>query len=1090
MRVPTILCLFLFLSSLEAQSNLFRYPDVSNDHIVFTCENDLWIVAKEGGQAYRLSVPSGGEQFAKFSPDGQMVAFTGNYDGLWDVYTIPVKGGIPNQLTFHSSYDRFLDWHPNGDKLLFASSRASGKQRFSQFWEVGTDGGLPIKLPIEHGEFASYSPDGSQLALTQKTRVFRTWKRYKGGSAADIHVYNMGDQSAENITTHVANDELPMWHGEDIYYLSDRGAEDRMNIWKYYSKTKKHVQITKFQHHDVHFPSIGKDEIVFGLEGDIYILDLNTHDYHKVDIKVVSDFQGVKPRTVNVEKYMRSISFAPSGERVLVEARGEIFSLPTKEGVTKNLTNSSGSAERFPAWSPDGRYMAWWSDASGEYQLVVHDREKGTTTTKTNFKKGYRYSLFWSPDSEKLVFIDEMMQIWMWKMGGEPKIIDVAHYKFHWALNFLNFSWSPDSRYVAYWRSSPEDANSAIYIYDSEQMVVRKVTSSFYNAYMPVFDPEGKYIYYISNNAFDPVYSHFDNTWIYPNSARIMGMSLTNDGGLPVSWKNDTVAIVNEDIEEDEDKKGKKGKKDKKKKKGDDDDDDKKDGDKETKIDFDNMEERSFELPIKIKNVRSLAALKGKLIYGERGLSGDRDNRGSIKMFDFEKKESKEVVKGTTWFSVNKKGDKLLVWSKQKMYVIDAKPGQKLEKALPLKDMNMRLQPKEEWKQLLVDAWRLQRDYFYDKDMHGVDWEAQKAKYLKLLEKAGNRSDVNYVIGEMIGELNASHTYRGGGDYNEPRKREATGFLGIDWKEEDGWFKVDKIIKGAPWDTEVQSPLLNTGGKVQEGDYILAVNGRYLKDYKNPYEAFVGLAKEVVELEVNTTKSYKGSKKVLVKTLSSEWRLRNLAWIEKNRKYVEEKTNGRVGYVYVPSTGWDGQKELARMFYGQFKKPGLIIDERFNNGGQIPDRFVELLERKPLSYYHTRNGSDWQWPPVAHFGAKVMLITGWSGSGGDAFPTYFKVRGLGPLVGTRTWGGLIGLTGTPGLIDNGGVTVPTFRMYDLDGKWFEEGIGVYPDYEVPEDVSALSKGIDKQLDKAIELALKALDNPEFVKPEVPAKEKR
>jgi tricorn protease len=1080
-----ISCFLLFLISLsgisaQVDARMLQYPDVSKTHISFTYAGDIWVVPKTGGTAYRLTTAKGIEGFAKFSPDGSQLAFSGNYDGNTDVYVIPILGGLPKRITHHGMSDRVVDWFPDGKNLIFASSRESGKQRFNQFFKVSKDGGLAEKLPLPYAEFGSVSPDGRKIAFTIRTRMFRTWKRYLGGMAADIYVFDFDKMTSENISNHISNDEIPMWKENKIYFLSDRDKNQRYNIWVYDLSTKQNKQLTFFDKFDVHFPSIGGNEIVFEAGGLLYLLDLSTEKIRDVNVNVVTDGATLLAQNENVEKLIQNFSISYNGSRVLFEARGEIFSVPAENGAVINLTQSSGSAERFPAWSPNGKYIAYFSDKTGEYQLTIRDIENPSEEKiLTSFDNGFRYNIYWSPDSKKLVFIDQTMRINLYDISSD-KLTEVDNQLWYYEGNLRNFnvSWSADSRYFTYGKDQMNRV-SAIAVYDTKEGKLHQVTSGFYNDSNPVFDPEGKYLYFLTNRNFNPVYSDFDNTWIYINSTQIAAVTLSKETLSPVAPKNDSLTVKKEEETKPEDKKSEE-KKDEKK-------DEKKV--KDIKIDFDGFEERLVILPPSAGNYGNLSAVSGKVIFHRSPNSGSADKKKPVMFYDLEKREEKTIVEDADSYQISADGKKILIAKQNSYSIVDVAPDQKPDKKLPTNQLEMTVVPKEEWKQIFNDVWRLERDFFYDKNMHGVDWKEMKKRYGSLIENAVTRTDVNYIIGELIAELNASHTYRGGGDEELPSQR-AVGYLGIDWELNNGAYRIKRIIKGAPWDSEVSSPLSASGLKVKEGDYILAVNGLKIDVSKDPSSSFEGLADKTIELTINNKPSTDGAWTVVVKTLSDETRLRNLEWIESNRKRVEEATDGKIGYIYVPSTGIDGQTELARQFYAQFNKQGLIIDERFNNGGQIPDRFIELLDRKPLAFWAVRDGKNWQWPPTANFGPKVMLINGWSGSGGDAFPDYFRKAKLGPLVGARTWGGLIGITGAPTLIDGGTVTVPTFRMYDPDGKWFKEGHGVDPDIEVPEDPGMLAKGVDVQLERAIQEALRLLKENPPVNPKEPAYEKR
>ena len=1083
----TFVILAVISSNAQVDASLFRFPDVSQNQITFVYAGDIWIVSKDGGFASRLSSPAGEEIFPKFSPDGKTIAYSGNYDGNVDIYTIPTMGGVPTRITFHGSTDRVVDWNPDGKSILFASSRESGRQRFNRLFTISINGGLAQVLPPAYAEMGSFSDDAKQIAFTDKSRLNRTWKRYRGGWAPDIYVMNLADYSTTNITNNDASDELPMWHKNSIYYLSDNGPEKRYNIWVYDLTTKSAKQLTNFTDYDVHYPSIGPDEIVFEAGGDLYLLNLSTGNYKKVDIKVITDQLAVLQKTENVSNYIQHYNVAPDGNRALIEARGDIFSLPAEKGFIKNLTQSSGSGERFPSWSPDGKMIAYWSDATGEYELTIYDTEKGNTRKVTNLGPGFRYNIFWSPDNKKVVFADQTMNINLCDIAtGQNKVVDKGLWLFQGPLEGFSVSWSSDSRYIT-WSRGVDNRNSVVFIYDTQSGQKTQVTSDFYNNYSPAFDPDGKYIYLLTDRALRPNYSNFDNTFIYDNATVVAAISLKKDTPSLLEPEND--AVKKEDEKKENGEKEEKTSSEKKKGKKEKSAEEEKPDIKPVEIDFDGLENRLVLLSVDPGNYSDLTASKGKIIFQDNTNAGQKNGKRPIVFWDIKDRELKTIIDDANGYLLTANGEKMLVIHQRKASIIDVKENQKMDKMVPVQELEMTINPKEEWQQIFTDAWRMERDFFYDKTMHGVDWDAMKTKYEKLLKQAVTREDVNFILGELIGEINSSHTYKGGGD-EENTKHRNPGYLGIDWKINNGAYQVAKIIEGAEWDAEVRSPLQEPGVDVQTGDYILAVNGIPLTTDKEPYAAFEGLGGKTVELLVGKTPSVSDAKKVIVKTLNDETRLRHLAWIEAKRKRVEEETNGKAGYIYVRSTGIDGQNELVRQFYGQWNKEALIIDERFNSGGQIPDRFIELLNRKNLAYWAVRDGKDWQWPPVAHFGPEVMLINGWSGSGGDAFPDFFRKAGLGPLIGSRTWGGLIGMSGAPSLIDGGMVTTPSFRMYDPDGKWFKEGHGVDPDIKVPEDYTELAKGIDNQLEKAIQVVNDELKKNPLKKPQHEPYEKR
>lgn len=1072
--IITLLCIAASALTAQVDARMLQYPDVSQTQIVFSFAGDLWVVPKEGGTALKLSSPRGQELYPHFSPDGSQIAYSADYDGNLEIYVIPTMGGMPTRVTYHGMPDRVIDWYPDGRHLLYASSMNSGKQRFNQFYSVSPEGGMPDQLPVPYGEMASLSPDGKRIAYTKMTQAFRTWKRYRGGWAPDIIIFDLEKKTSETITPNPASDEFPMWYKNTIYFLSDRGPEERSNIWAYDLTTKETRQITKFTDFDIHFPSIGPSDIVFEAGGRLYRLSLADEKLNEVNVKVVTDELTLLPHAENATKYITGFSVAPDGKRALFEARGEVFSVPAENGPVINLTQSSGSAERFPAWSPDGNYAAYWSDKSGEYELNLLDLNKpGSAKKVTSYGPGYRYNLFWSPNSKMIAFIDKAMKIQIYDVEKDKTIqVDKEYYYYEGNLEGFRPSWSPDSRWLAYGRDL-ELRGSAIFLFDTKEGKSTQVTSGYYSDNTPSFDPDGKYLYFATNRTFTPIYSDYDNTWIYPNSTTIAAVPLSDETPSPLAPKDDSVAVKKEEAKKE---KGKdEAKKDEKQ--------------KETKITLAGFEDRVVILPPAAGNIGGIEAVSGKVVYLRVPNSGSSDKKKPLMYYDLDKREEKTIADDVDAFEVSADGKKVLVAKSGNYSVVDVAENQKMDKKMPTAQLMMTVDPKAEWKQIFTDVWRFERDFFYDPNMHGVDWNEMRVRYGKLLDNCVTRWDVNFVIGELISELSSSHTYRGGGDVDDGPVTNF-GYLGVDWELSNGAYRIKDIVADAPWDTEVRSPLLQPGVKVDKGDYVLAVNGQPLDVTKAPWASFAGLADKTIELTVNSKPTMEGSHTVLVKTIGDETRLRNLAWIESNRKRVDEATKGRIGYIYVPSTGIDGQTELERQFMAQYDKDGLIVDERFNNGGQIPDRFIELLNRKPLAFWAVRDGHNWQWPPNANFGPKVMLINGWSGSGGDAFPDYFRKAGLGPLIGTRTWGGLIGISGAPGLIDGGSVTVPTFRMYNPDGTWFKEGHGVDPDIMVDDDPSQLAKGVDPQLERGIQEVMKMVNERPPVWPKQPPYEKR
>lgn len=1051
----------VFAQPLAAQidARLLRQPDVSATQITFVYAGDIWVVPKTGGVAARLSSPQGEESFPRFSPDGKEIAFTGAYDGNQDIYVLPAGGGVPRRVTHHPWADRVIDWYPDGQGLLYASSMESGRLRFNQLYRVAKTGGMPVKLPVPYGEFGAVSDDGTWLAYMPQSQDFRTWKRYRGGWASQIWLFNLRTGEAKAVSATAANDAQPMWHGRTLYFLSDRGPELRANIWAYQVDSAAFRQVTHYTDYDIHFPAVGPSDLVYEQGGRLWLMDLATERSREVPVQVITDRAALKPQLAMVEQHIHSATISPTGKRALFEARGDIFTVPVENGPVLDVTRTPGVNERTPAWSPDGKTIAYWSDQSGEYELMLRPADgSGAEEQVTTLGKGFRYRPFWSPDSRKLAFIDQAMRIWLYDRDAKKATsIDQALGFYEGDLEGFTVSWSADSRWVAYARDLP-NTHRAIFLFDTRSAARTQVTAGYYNDLQPAFDPDGNYLYFLSNRHFAPIYSDVDATWVYPNATAVMAVPLRADVASPLAARNDdetaapaAAAAPPKPAARDTAPKTP----------------------APVAIDLAGFEQRAVALPAEPGNYTDLQAVSGSVAYRRQPRTGSTDTKSVLVLYDLKERKEQTVIDDAALAVVSADGKKVLVRQGRRFAILDLKPSQKFEKTLRTAELAMMVDPALEWRQIFNDVWRFERDYFYDPNMHGVDWAALRTRYGRLLDDAVTRWDVNFVIGDLIAELNASHTYRGGGALESGPTR-GVGMLGVDWSLENGAYRIKRIVDGAVWDDEVRSPLAASGVKVSAGDYVLAVNGIPLDVTQDPWAAFDGMADQTVTLTVNARPTREGARTVVVKLLSDEERLRYLAWVEATRRRVDSASSGQLGYVYVPSTGIDGQTELLRQFLPQTRKAGLIIDERWNSGGQIPDRFIELLNRPALAYYAVRDGLDWQWPLFAHFGPKVMLINGWSGSGGDAFPTFFREAKLGPLIGTRTWGGIIGISGVPGLVDGGSVTVPTFRQYSPQGEWFAEGHGVDPDIEVVNDQGQLARGVDPQLDRAIQEALRAV----------------
>lgn len=1210
---------------------MLRYPDISADSIAFVYSNDLWLVPRTGGLAVPLASPPGLEQNPRFSADGKTIAFVGNYDGNRDLYTLPITGGVPTRVTHHPGAEMLADWTPDG-KLLFISSSMAGLGRQSQLYVTSAEGGMPEKLPVPYGGFGAISADGTWLAYTLHSTDTRTWKRYRGGMATDVWLFNLKDKTSKRITDWEGTDTIPMWAPGDssvVYYLSDQGPEHRLNIWTYEVASGARKQITNFAEDDVRWPAMGPGagntggSIVFQLGSKLMVLDLASAQSTEVKVTIPGDRPKIKPRNVNPSGLTSGGTISPTGKRVVLEARGELWSLPAKDGVTRNLTRTSGFFERDPSWSPDGRWIAYFSDEPGEYELYIRpadsrpapdDKAKKDEPAPipsawsaaeprklTSLGEGFRYAPSWSPDSKYIAFYDQNGRMYLTTVEtGETKEFD----KDPW-MGRPAFSWSHDSNWITYDRADKDNSNGCIWIYNVNSGEKTQVTSNMFDSGTPAFDRKGDWLFFNSKRSVtSPRYSDIDATFVYTDSAVVLMVPLRKDIKSPWMPKSDEEVIKKDDAKKDDAKDGEKKENGDKPAAADDgvsgtwqgtasggelppggipitmkltvaadgkltgtvssvmgehsgsgtwnkdsgefefvasvgdaqvtlrgtlkngegsgkwtvndqtgdwsakreqpaaaaSDDkkpedkkpaDKKDDKKELKIDFDGFEARAIQLPLTPGSFNRMMVADGdKLIFGRTGGRGGSGEAG-IRIYNYKDDEKEEKAVGPFGgFDLSADGKKLIVMRGSSVSVVDAAAGGKSQ-AVSTGAMMMTIEPREEWKQIFNDAWRLQRDFFYESTLHGVNWDRMRAHYGSMIDDCSSREDVAWVLGEMISELNIGHAYIQGVGDGDSQPSQNVGLLGCDFELDrsgpEPAYKISRIIRGGTWDSDAVGPLSMPGVDVNEGDYLLEVDGVPLDTSKDPWAAFIGMAGRTTYLTVSSKPTLDDSARlVLVQPIGSEAGLRFRAWIEANRKYVEERSGGKVGYIYVPDTGVGGQSELFRQFFGQRHKQALIIDERWNGGGQLPHRFIELLNRPITNYWARRDGESWPSPDPSHQGPKCMLINGLAGSGGDMFPWLFRFHGLGKLIGTRTWGGLVGISGNPRFIDGGSMSVPTFGFYKLDGNWGVEGHGVDPDIEVIDDPALMWNGGDPQLDAGIDQMLGEIPTKAFKPPVKPA----
>ncbi len=1102
------------------EARLMRFPDItraSQGKIVFVYADDIWLVPSEGGMARRLTSHIGSESYPKFSPDGSSITFTGVYDENWDIYTMPAEGGEPIRLTYHPGIDRVVDWYHDGKQILFLSRRESYSYRFNRLFRVSADGGFPEALPLPHGGQTSFSPDGKKIAYTPIEREFRTWKRYKGGMAQDIWIYDLGKNTAEKITDFDGTDAFPMWYQDRIYFISDR--DHTMNIYRYDLKTKAVQKITDHKEYDVKFPSLGDDAIVYENGGYLYVLDLTTEKSRKLTIQVPSERFLARQEFKNVSGLIYGFDISPSGSRAVFNARGEIFTVPAKKGEVRNITNTPAIREIYPVWSPDGKWVAYLSDRTGEYELFIKSQDgKGDETQITTGSKSYMFQPIWSPDSKKLLFSDKTQTLFYIDID-EKKLTKIDRGEI---FDIYSYDWSSDGKWVTYSKVE-ENYFSSIYLYSLDKDKVFRVTTGFTDDHSPKFDPEGKYLYFLSERTFSPIFNVFEHDVAYQESTNICVATLRADLPSPFEPESDEEK-GKEEKKEDGEEKGKEGaeksagketgiekaeEKEKGEKKGEKDGEEKKKED--IKIDIEGLADRVVSIPIKSGNYFGMIPAKGKIFYisaSTRPVSIDSDDGFvgfDLHLFDMQEREDKVVLNGINGYALSASGEKVLYASKGQFGIVDAKPGQKVgDGKIKTEGLEMRVDPKKEWEQMFKEAWRLERDFFYDPNMHGVDWDRVKERYEQLLPYVAHRSDLNYILGEMIAELSCSHTYVGGGDIPQPRYI-GVGLMGCDLEPDtkSGFYRFKKIYSGNNWDKQYRSPLTEPGINVREGDYLIRVNDQLVKYPDNPYYFFENLAGNQVTIKVNSkpedgkppkkdedkeknakkkedaAKSreslYEGVREFTITTIGDDQNLRYLDWVEGNRQKVDAATNGKVGYIHVPDTSLTGLIEFSKAYYPQVRKEGLIVDVRYNSGGMIPDLFIERLRQEVVSLWARRHAKDFITPATAVHGHMVCIINAYAGSGGDAFPYYFKRYGLGPLIGTRTWGGLVGISRGLPLMDGGSVTMPEFAMWNLEGQWDVENYGVPPDIEVENRPDLVVAGKDPQLEKAIEVVMEKIE---------------
>jgi tricorn protease len=1079
-----------------SDTRMLATPAIADGKIAFAYADDIWVADADGKNPRRVTSHPGEERNPYFSPDGKHIAFTAAYDGNVDVYVIPAQGGEPTRLTWHPGEDIVRGFTPDG-KVLFSSTREVFTRRFSQFFTVGIDGGVPERLPIPSGDMGAISPDGKFLAYTPLGERFRQWKNYRGGTASRIWVLKLDDLSHEEIPKPEggSNDTQPMWIGETVYFLSDRDGE--FNLYAYDRHSKKVASLT---HHDA-FPvasaSAGAGKVIYEQAGWIHLFDPAAGRSHRLRIGVAADLTETRPRYATGPKHVRDLGISPTGKRAVLEYRGEIVTVPARKGDPHNLTQTPSVHERSPAWSPDGQSIAYFSDASGEYVLIVRPQDgKGEGKSYPIKGSGFYEHPVWSPDGKKIAFMDNGRTLyWIDVAGGTVKRVAAEPIYGPGRVSRTRYAWSPDSKWLAYSLTN-RTGFQAVWLYDLASEKSHAVTDGLVEAGEPVFDRGGKYLYFLASTDAGPANNWFDQSFndMLPSSS-VYVVTLAKATANPLLKETDE-----EGAEEAEKKKDAKG-------------EEKKSGDKDDKekppvaIDLDGIAGRVVALPIPTGSIQDLAAgADGQIVYIRRadvrpGQGPAGQGKPSLKRFDLKTREEETLAEGIDDFRLSADGKKLIYRAGMLggpsppgapqglgglvLGIVDAGKFNKGDGALKLDAISVRVEPRAEWAQILREAWRINRDYFYATNMHGADWNAMWVKYQSLLPDLASRDDLSRVIRMMLSELAVGHSYLMGGERLYEPKPIPVGLLGADYDVAYGRFRFKTIYGGAYWDPSLRAPLRAPGVDVKPGEFLLAVDGREIKADSEVYRAFEGTAGKRVELKVGPKADGTGARTVVVEPVEDEGALRNRAWVEGNLRKVHERTSGRVAYVYVPNTAGAGYEYFKRYFFPQADKQAIIVDERFNGGGQVADYYINMLRRPLVSYWATRYGEPLRSPNAAILGPKVMLIDETAGSGGDLLPWMFRKFSLGKLVGKRTWGGLVGILGFPTLMDGATVTAPNLAIFTEDG-WVVENVGVPPDIDVEQDPAAVAAGKDPQLDRAIEVVLKELaENPPPKPPAMP-----
>ncbi len=1065
---------------------LLQQPTLSQTQVVFAFAGDLWTVSRKGGEARQLTAGMGTERDPSFSPDGTMIAFTGEYDGNTDVFIVPAVGGVPRRLTYHPGPDQVVGWTPDGRRVVFHSSRGDDVGiGIPRFYTVGLEGGYPEELPLPSGISASFSPDGNRLACVPTLQWQRAWKRYRGGQTTPVWLVNLSDLKVEKVPRENSNDSNPMWVGDKVYFLSDRNGP--VTLFVYDTKSKTVDQIIPNDGLDFKAASAGPGAIVYEQFGSLNLFDLATGKAQKLNVTLNGDFPEVRPRYVKVGQRIANAGISPTGVRAVFEARGEILTIPAEKGDIRNLTQTTGIMERDPSWSPDGKWVAYFSDDSGEYALHIIDQAGKGPMKKISLAEqpSFYYRPVWSPDSKKIAYRDKHLTLWYVDIEkAAPVKVDTTYYyspPFVW-----DFTWSPDSRWLTYSKEVPSHMN-VIMVYSLESGKATQVTDGLSDAKFPVFDKSGKYIFFTASTdvGLTPGWLNM-SSMDRPVTRSVYAMVLRKDLPSPLAPESDEEKAETKDDDKAEKKKEAEKAADKKE------DKEKPKEPEKVDIDFDNIGQRILALPIPARNYRDLKSGKEGMIYLLEApafyFRYSRIEGWTLHKFDLAERKFEKFLDNVNGFVISADGEKILYVSGRNWTITPttgkAEPGKGLLRTI---EMEVYIEPRVEWKQMYREVWRIERDFFYDPNAHGLDLKAAEKKYSGYLDGLASRQDLNYLFEEMLGELTCGHVFVGGGDLPEVN-RVRVGLLGADYTIENGRYRLARIYDGENWNPDLRAPLTQPGVNVKEGEYLIAVNGREVKAPDEIYKFFEATADRQVTIKVGPSPDGKDSREVTVVPVGSESGLRHLAWIEGNRRKVEEMSNGRLAYVYLPDTAQGGFTNFNRYYFAQVGKEGAIIDERYNGGGLIADYIIDYMRRPLMGYFAARDGADYITPVGSIYGPKVMIINEYAGSGGDMMPWLFRAAGIGPLVGKRTWGGLVGMAGAAQLMDGGVTGAPQSGFWNPNGTWDVENHGVDPDIEVENDPASMKAGRDPQLEKAVQVCLDLLAKnppPKHKKPAYP-----